>query len=139
MGSALEEQGKFNEAIQAYIKALSIKTDYAEAYNNMGNALEKQGKIDEAIEAYQLALAIKPDYADAYYNMGITLQEQGKIDEAIEAYKKALAIKPDYVEAARSLVELPIGSIDTEIILDLNKQFEKLCSKIDNKSTRLFF
>ena len=139
MGNALEEKGKLDEAIQAYNKALSIKPDYAEAHNNMGNALEKQGKIDESIEAYKLALAINPDYADAYYNMGITLKEKGKIDEAIEAYKKALAIKPDYVKAARSLVELPIGSIDTEIILGLNEQFEKLCAKIENKSTRLFF
>ena len=50
MGLALQEQGKLDEAIEAYNKALSLKPDYAEAYNNMGNALQEQGKLDEAIE-----------------------------------------------------------------------------------------
>ena len=102
MGFTLQEQGKLEEAIEAYNKALAIKPDYAQAYYNLGNALHEQGKLEEAIEAYNKALAIKPDYAQAYYNMGITLQEQGKLEEAIEAYNKSLAIKPDYA-AARAL------------------------------------
>jgi tetratricopeptide (TPR) repeat protein len=57
-------------SVEAYNKALAIKPDYAEAYNNMGNALKEQGKLEEAIEAYNKALAIKPDYAEAYNNMG---------------------------------------------------------------------
>ena len=40
MGVALQDLGKLDEAIEAYNKALSIKPDYAEAYNNMGNALK---------------------------------------------------------------------------------------------------
>ena len=50
MGNALKDQGKLDEAIEAYNKALSLKPDYAEAYNNMGNALKEQGKLEEAIE-----------------------------------------------------------------------------------------
>ena len=66
MGNALSAQGKLEEAIEAYNKALAIKPDYAEAYYNMGIALQDQGKLEEAIEAYNKALAIKPDYAEAY-------------------------------------------------------------------------
>jgi tetratricopeptide (TPR) repeat protein len=40
MGNALKDQGKLEEAIEAYNKALSIKPDYAEAYNNIGIALK---------------------------------------------------------------------------------------------------
>ena len=65
MGMALQEQGKLEEAIEAQNKALAIKPDYAEAYNNMGNAFKDQDKLEEAIEAYRKALAVKPDYADA--------------------------------------------------------------------------
>ena len=63
MGNVLKDQGKLEEAIEAYKKALSLKPDYADAYNNMGNALKDQGKLEEAIEAYKKALSIKPDYA----------------------------------------------------------------------------
>jgi tetratricopeptide (TPR) repeat protein len=57
------------EAIEAYNKALSLKPDYAEAYNNMGNALKDQGKLEEAIEAYKKALSLKPDYVDVARNL----------------------------------------------------------------------
>jgi Tfp pilus assembly protein PilF len=87
------------EAIAAYNKALSIKPNYVDAYNNMGNTLKEQGKLEEAIEAYNKALSIKPDYVDAYFNMGNALQDQGKPEEAIEAYNTALSIKPDYAKA----------------------------------------
>ena len=98
-GSALQEQGKLEEAIEAYNKALAIKPDFAEAYYNIGSALQEQGKLDLAVEAYRKFLFIKPDYVDAYINMGSVLQEQGKLDEAIEAYKKAISLKPDFAEA----------------------------------------
>ena len=64
MGNTLKEQGKLNEAIKNYKKAL-IKPDYAEANNNMGVSLQEQGKLDEAIEAYNKALSINPNYAEA--------------------------------------------------------------------------
>ena len=40
MGVVLKEQGKLEEAIKAYTKALDIKADHAQAYYNMGIALK---------------------------------------------------------------------------------------------------
>ena len=37
MGNVLKDQGKLDEAIEAYKMALAIEPDYAEAYNNMGS------------------------------------------------------------------------------------------------------
>jgi len=108
MGVTLQEQGKLDEALEAYKKAVSFKPDYAEAYYNMGNALQDQGKLDEAIEAYNKALAIKPGNAEAYNNMGKALQELGKLEDAIEAYNKSLAIKPDYAEAVENSQSLVV-------------------------------
>ena len=45
MGNALTKQGKFEEAIEAYNKAISIKPDYVEAHNSMAVALIAQGKF----------------------------------------------------------------------------------------------
>ena len=76
MGNALQNQGKLEEAIEAYNNALAIKFDYAEAYNNLGNALKDQGKLEEAIEAYNKAISFKTDYAEAYSNMGVTFERR---------------------------------------------------------------
>ena len=95
--------GQLDAAIDAYNKALVIRPDYAEAYNNMGNTLKEQDKLTEAIEAYKKALALTPDSVGTYFNLGVTLQKQGKLEEAIEAYKKALNTKPDYAEAYNNM------------------------------------
>ena len=61
MGNALKAQGKLEEAIAAYAKALAIKPDTAAVYNNMGNALKDQGKLDGALAAINKALSIRSD------------------------------------------------------------------------------
>ena len=99
MGIALRDKGDLDDAIKAYNKALSIKPDYADAYNNMGIALRDHGNLDDAITAYNKALLINPDYADAYNNMGNALNDQGNLDGAITSYDKALSIMPKHNEA----------------------------------------
>ena len=74
LGNALKDQGKLDEAVACYRRALELKPDFAEAHNNLGNALKDQGKLDEAIACYRRALELKPDYAEAHSNLLCTLQ-----------------------------------------------------------------
>jgi len=99
LGTVLTKQGKLDEAVASYKRALEIKPDYAEAHNNLGAALTEQGKLDEAVASYKRALEIKPDYAEAHNNFGTVLTKQGKLDEAVASCKRALEIKPDYAVA----------------------------------------
>jgi tetratricopeptide (TPR) repeat protein len=103
MGIILHEQGKFDDAIEAYRRALNIKPDYADAHSRMGITLRDQGKLEAAIEVYQLALSILPNSAEIHNGMGIALAKQSKIDAAIEAYQRALKIKSDYAEAHNNM------------------------------------
>ena len=99
----MKEQGKLDEAVACYRRALELKPDYAEAHNNLGNALKDQGKLDEAVACYRRALELKPDYAEAHNNLGIALKDQGKLDEAVACYRRALELKPDYADAHLNL------------------------------------
>ena len=71
---ALKDQGKLDEAVACYRRALELKPDYAEAHNNLGNALKDQGKLDEAVACYRRALELKPDFAEAHNNLGNALR-----------------------------------------------------------------
>ena len=53
MGVALQDQGKLEEAIEAYNKALAIKPDYAEAHHNLSFALLNSGRLKEGLEEYE--------------------------------------------------------------------------------------
>ena len=51
-GVALNSQGKYDEAIKAYDKAIEIDPQYADAWYNKGTALYMQGKVNESFQAY---------------------------------------------------------------------------------------
>ena len=99
----LKDQGKLDEAVACYRRALELKPDFAEAHNNLGVALKDQGKLDEAVACYRRALELKPDFAEAHNNLGNALKDQGKLDEAVACYRRALELKPDYAEAHNNL------------------------------------
>jgi Flp pilus assembly protein TadD len=95
----LYDQQKYNEAIQAYDKAIEIDPQKADAWYSKGNALKAQSKYDEAIKAYDKTIQLNPNYANAWYNKANTLKAQSKYDEAIKAYDRVIEINPQYVSA----------------------------------------
>ncbi len=77
LGIALKDQGRLDEAVACFRRALQLTPNFAEAYNNLGIALKDQGKLDEAVANYSRALQLKPDYADAHWNRALVWLLQG--------------------------------------------------------------
>ena len=65
VGAANQSLGQYENAINAYKKALEIKPDHAEIYYNLGISLKDHGMLSEAKKSYEKAVSIKPDYAEA--------------------------------------------------------------------------
>ena len=87
------------EALASYDKAIALKPDYAEAYNNRGNALKELKRPDDALASYDRGDRAEADYAEAYNNRGNALMDLKRPAEALASYDKAIALKPDYAEA----------------------------------------
>jgi Flp pilus assembly protein TadD len=71
-------EGKFEESIADAQRALTLKPDYAEAFNNMCAANNKLGRFDEAAKACEQALRIKPDFDLARNNLQYARERQSK-------------------------------------------------------------
>jgi tetratricopeptide (TPR) repeat protein len=99
LGFVLFNQGRLEEALPLYVKALEIKPDYAEAKNNLGVVLSSQHRTATAVARFQEALQLKPDYPDALNNLANVLVTQDKPEEAMPYLQKALQLRPDYAEA----------------------------------------
>src|ERR1035438_8446847 len=84
LGGLLFQQGRVDEAIARYQKALDICPDFAEAHNDLGVALLKKGQLGEAIAHFLKALGSEPRDGRIYFNIGNALFRQGKLDEAID-------------------------------------------------------
>jgi tetratricopeptide (TPR) repeat protein len=98
-GLSRYESGHYQEAIEAYKHAISLRPDNPDANYNLGMAYSSLGQYKEAIEAYKRAIQIKPDYETAYYNLGHAYSNLQKYDDSIKAFRRAIRSKPDYIEA----------------------------------------
>jgi len=104
--SSALEAGDTDKAIANYKEALEIKSDLAEARNDLGGAYLKKGLHDEALAAFKQAIEVSQDpqvRAMALYNLGTIYVIKELYEEAITSFKKALEIKPDYAEASHDL------------------------------------
>jgi Flp pilus assembly protein TadD len=103
LGYALRAQGDRAGAVAAFQKAISLKPEYAEAYNGLGSALSDQGDQAGAVAAFRQALTLKPALAQPHYNLGNVLRGQGDLAGAAAAYRQALALKPSDAPAYNNL------------------------------------
>ena len=103
LGSALQENGRFDEAIDHYHRAIALAPDFPPAYNNLGTTLRAKGEIANAVATYQQALRVRPDYPEAQYNLANALMDEGKPAEAIEHFRIALATIPASVDVHNNL------------------------------------
>lgn len=95
LGVVYFKQGRYDEAIGEFLKALKLRFDNELAHYNLGLEYLRQDRYGEAIYELKTALRFKPDYADAYNNLGIIYFRQGLFDQAIKEYLTAIRLKPD--------------------------------------------
>jgi len=97
----------FDQAVEAYNKALELRPFYADAHVGLGDARAAKGEIDPAIAAYQKALVFNPVNPKVYLSLGkIYYAEKGLYYESVNAYKKAIELDPQLVEARMGLGEV---------------------------------
>lgn len=99
LAKAYAQQGKFELAVNAYQKILSIASNKAEIYAELGLLYSKQKNPQQAAGHYREALKLRPKWAELQYNLGVILHQLGNWHEAIAVYNQALTIKPDYAAA----------------------------------------
>ena len=89
LGSLLEQEGRVDEALEYFYRAMRFKPGYPEAHFFLGHAFDQQGKLDKAIAEYQKALWHKPIQEQTHIFMGIAFAKQNKLEEAANHYLAA--------------------------------------------------
>ena len=99
LGSFLEDQNRFHEAIAAYRAAVKIRGDFPMARSHLSIALFYDHQPEEAVRTCRETVRLYPDQADAQYNLGTLLMLTANSDDAIKALREAIRLDPDHPEA----------------------------------------
>ena len=110
LGYLLRRQGEFDQALQAYQRALECGVrDPQEVHLNCAVIYSDHLRMDAAAEAsLRQALALQPDYQPAQLNLGNLFEEQGRREDAIACYQ---AMLPSEGFDVRLLSELQLEAL----------------------------
>jgi tetratricopeptide (TPR) repeat protein len=74
----LYQTGQYEDSVRAARTALTLRPNFAEAWNNIAAAEASLHRWDDAIAAAQKAIALKPDFQLAKNNLAWALSEKAK-------------------------------------------------------------
>ena len=103
LGNTLKFQNKYEEAIEAYKKSISLNNNFSEAYNNLANVQKKIESFDDALLNYKNAIRTNQNNFEAYYNLANLLKSLKNYDEANENYKKVISLNPKFTDAYNNI------------------------------------
>ena len=73
LGNSLRDNGKLDDAVKNYKKAIELNPNHSLAHNNLGVIFINLGKTNEAINNFQKTINISPKNTKAYLNLSYTM------------------------------------------------------------------
>jgi tetratricopeptide (TPR) repeat protein len=142
-GCNLDDEGKYDEAITEFSKAIELDPNYELAYYDRGTVYHKIGQYELAIDDFSMALEVDPDsFLDTYIycNRGTVYYEIGRYELALDDYNEAIGLDSDWYGAwnGKGTVLEALGSYE-EAMKCYNKalQLDPSNEKAQNNKDRL--
>ncbi len=116
-GEDFFENGKYDDAIDQYTRAIEIEPDYTKAYTQRALVYSLQKKYKEAADDYERALVFVTKDQELYYNAANMHFKIGEDSLALDRISKALDLKKGYLDAI---------NLKVLVLMDLKKYDEAL-------------
>ena len=102
LGTALQSQGRLEEALKAFDKAVQLKPDVAELWKNLGNVLLALERPADALLSFQHILTLDPRHWEAAYQSAVLFHQLERLAEAVEHFDLCNRLKPDHALTLRA-------------------------------------
>ena len=97
LGTTLVNQGRREEALKAFDKAVQLKPLDADLWRNLGNVLIDVERPADAILSFQHALKLDPRHFDAAYKAGQLLHQSERFEEALVCFNLCDELEPNHL------------------------------------------
>jgi cytochrome c-type biogenesis protein CcmH/NrfG len=103
LGNVTMDAQRYNEAIEAYGRALEIDPNNVNVRVDRGVCFRRIGRSDQAVEHFKKGIEIDPTHLTAHRNMGIVLAfDLNKYGEAADYFEKYIELAPTAPDRAQT-------------------------------------
>ena len=99
LGNLLARQGRRDEALPLYDRALAARPDFLEGLFNRAGLLLELKRPEDALENYERVVALRPDLFIAWNNRGSALRALQRHEMALASFERAAALNPSHINA----------------------------------------
>lgn len=99
VGVALNGEGRYREAADAFAKSIALSPGNALSWLNLGTAQALTGDYVRAIDSLKKSVHLDPNLALALSNLGEVCFRADRYHEAVDAYSKLLSLWPENANA----------------------------------------
>jgi superkiller protein 3 len=94
LGLVYQRQKLYDKAIEYYLEALKLDSNYVDALNNLGVVYYESDQVDEAIKCVQKSLKIDPASLEGHLNLGTFYKEAGRYSAALRSFERGMEVAP---------------------------------------------
>ena len=87
-GIAALQEGKYEKAVEAFVKAVEEEPEHAVGYINLGNVFASLGDPEKAEPFFQQAITLDEDAGTAYYGLANLYFNKERYEEASKLYEQ---------------------------------------------------
>jgi tetratricopeptide (TPR) repeat protein len=125
-GRAAYDAEKYDEAVEAFGKAIELDPSYADAYYYRGLIYREREEYGKAVEDFSKAVELSPDDPYNHYQLGVTYNNNDEYELAIESFDKSIALAPEEADVVYYCRASAYYALDRceEALADLCKAIE---------------
>jgi len=97
-GIALIDEGRYQEAIEDFNKAIFLNPAFYQAYASRAAVYDRTGQLDKALADMDMAVSLSAFYK-TYYARARLFEKKGEVEKAVRDFKQAIAHNPSYINA----------------------------------------
>lgn len=137
-GLILKQQGKFEDAVDAFSKAVSVEPDFAIGWYNLGRIERSLNHFKNAKTYLDRSINLQSDLTKAYFERALLFKQIGEKEKALDDYNTIIKMKGDtYMEAFsnRGLTKKMLGDYGGALA-DLNQAIEEFPQNAELRKNR---
>ncbi|MBV9560131.1 MAG: tetratricopeptide repeat protein [Bradyrhizobium sp.] len=124
LGTALKRQGRHEEALRVFDKAVQLAPDDAGLWARLGDALAEASRPADAILCYRRALELDPRHWETAQKCGLLLHRAGRLEEARLQFERlaempagaSASVQPHEVRAYLGSVLVDLRRFDQALV-----------------------